>query len=107
MEYRIIDLPKDKWKGTVLPIKYTTDQYYDVVINRTNKGFAMIFKKGSRTPITRGPNTFSDRLYEIIGRMPCWGGTDGELIPPLKLIQIMVHRLRITICGWGKYQKQE
>ena len=41
MEYEIIHLPKEKWKGTVIPIKYTTDKYYDVAVNSTGKGFAV------------------------------------------------------------------
>jgi hypothetical protein len=28
IEYEIIHLPNEKWKGTIIPIKYTTDKYY-------------------------------------------------------------------------------
>ncbi len=37
MEYEIIHLAKDKWKETIIPIGYTTDKYYDVVVNETDK----------------------------------------------------------------------
>jgi hypothetical protein len=37
MEYEIIHLPKEQWKGTIIPIKYTTDKYYDVNIKRQLK----------------------------------------------------------------------
>ena len=39
MEYEIIHLPKEKWKGNIIPIKYKTEQYYDVVVNKIDKGF--------------------------------------------------------------------
>lgn len=41
MENDIIHLPKDKWKGTVIPIGYITEKYYDVAVNKTNKGFSI------------------------------------------------------------------
>ena len=31
MEYEIVYLPKEEWKGTILPMGYTTDTYYDGV----------------------------------------------------------------------------
>lgn len=36
MEYEIIHLPKEKWKGTVIPIRYITEKYYDVSVNKTS-----------------------------------------------------------------------
>ena len=113
MEYRIIDLPKDKWKGTVLPIKYTTDQYYDVVINRTNTGFAIdIQKKDLGQPITRGSEEydFPDRLYEDHWENAfAWGVViDGELIAAIETNpELWSNRLRITeLWVAEKYQKQ-
>ncbi len=67
MEYEIIHLPKDKWKGTIIPIGYTTDKYYDVVVNKTDKGFTIdIEKKNFREPVTHTPEEydFPDKLYE-------------------------------------------
>lgn len=34
MDYKIVALPRDKWKDYPLPIGYTTDEYYDVEIDR-------------------------------------------------------------------------
>ncbi|NLK28393.1 MAG: hypothetical protein GX306_08650 [Clostridiales bacterium] len=45
MEYEIIHLPKEKWKGTIIPIGYITDQYYDVSVNRTDKGYIIELEK--------------------------------------------------------------
>ena len=66
MEYDIVHLPKEKWKGTIFPIGYTTDQYYDVTVNRTEKGFSVgIEKKAFPEPVTHSPeeHSFPDRLY--------------------------------------------
>jgi len=43
MEYKIIHLPKEKWKGHTIPIKYTTNEYYDVEIKNIC-GFHVDFK---------------------------------------------------------------
>ena len=32
MEYEIIELPKEQWKGTPILMKYTTNEYFDLEI---------------------------------------------------------------------------
>ena len=67
MKYEIIHLPKEKWKGTIIPIKYTTDKYYDVSIKKTIEGFTFeIEKKSFDVPVTHTPEEydFPDKLYE-------------------------------------------
>ena len=32
MEYNIQYLPKEEWKGTPLPMKYTTEEYFDLEV---------------------------------------------------------------------------
>ena len=67
MKYEIIHLPKDKWKGTIIPIKYKTDKYYDVCVNKKYKGFAIeIEKKDFTELVTYTPEEydFPDKLYE-------------------------------------------
>ena len=44
-KYRIIHLPKEKWQGTVLPIGYTTQEYYDVAVDRQESGFTFTIRK--------------------------------------------------------------
>ena len=29
-KYQIVPLPKEKWEGTVIPMRYTTSEYFDV-----------------------------------------------------------------------------
>ena len=45
MKYEIIHLEKEKWKGYILPVKYTTKQYYDVVVNKKENGFDINIEK--------------------------------------------------------------
>lgn len=59
MEYEIIHLQKEKCKGTVIPIKYKTDKYYDVSVNKTDKGFIIeIEKKDFAEPVTHTPEEY-------------------------------------------------
>lgn len=37
-EHKIIHLPKEKWQGTILPMKYTTKEVYEVKPEKTEKG---------------------------------------------------------------------
>ena len=46
-QYKIIHLPKDQWKNVPIPMRYTTDEYYDVRIQRDEKGFHVEFVKES------------------------------------------------------------
>lgn len=113
MEYEIIHLPKEKWKGTILPIKYTTDKYYDVIVNKTDKGFAVdIEKKDFAEPVTHTPEeyNFPDKLYEDHWENAyAWGVLAGdELVAAIETDpEIWSNRLRITeLWVAEKYQKQ-
>lgn len=113
MEYEIIHLPKEQWKGTILPIKYTTDKYYDISIKNTDKGFSIeIEKKDFKEPITHIPEEydFPDKLYEDHWENACaWGVlVNGELVAAIETAQeFWSSRLRITEL-WVKeeYRKQ-
>ena len=39
--FDIIELPAEAWKGTCLPLSYTTCQYYDVTLARKPDGFSV------------------------------------------------------------------
>ena len=39
--YKIIHLSKEQWKGTIIPIEYVTDQYYDVCVDKDCNGYTM------------------------------------------------------------------
>ena len=43
--YIIHKLRKDTWKGTLLPIEYTSKEYYDVDMQRTDDGFQISIQK--------------------------------------------------------------
>lgn len=66
MQFEIIHLPKEKWKGQMLPMQYTASAYYDVCVRRRGDNFSVDFicKPLART-VTHTPEQydFPDRLY--------------------------------------------
>jgi predicted N-acetyltransferase YhbS len=66
MDYKVIHLPKEQWKGYILPIGYTTDEYYNVELDKTTDGYKVeITKEAFDTPVTHYPEEydFPDKLY--------------------------------------------
>jgi predicted N-acetyltransferase YhbS len=102
MEYEMIHLLKDKWKGTVIPIRYTTDQYYEVIMNKKEDGFFVeIGKKYFDEPVTHFPEEydFPDKLYEEHRQNAyAWGMVvEGELVAAIETDpEIWSNRLRVT-----------
>lgn len=67
MEYQIIPLPREEWKGTPIPMKYTTECYYDLEMVTDEKGFRVqMIKKPFDKPVTHSPEEydFPDGLYQ-------------------------------------------
>jgi predicted N-acetyltransferase YhbS len=113
MEYKIIHLPKENWKGTIIPIEYKTEKYYDVLVNKTEKGFTIeIEKKDFIEPVTHTPEEydFPDKLYEDHRENAyAWGVmVQDELVAAMETDpEIWSNRLRITeLWVAEKYQKQ-
>lgn len=113
MEFEIIHLTKEKWKGTIIPIKYKTDKYYDVSVSKTDKGFVIeIVKKDFIEPVPHTPekNAFSDKLYEDHWKnVYAWGVlANDKLIAAIETDQeLWSNRLRITeLWVAEKYQRQ-
>ncbi len=113
MIYEIVHLPKDKWKDTILPIGYTTDKYYDVTVNNTDKGFSIeIEKKDFKEPVTHRPEDydFPDKLYqEHWENAYAWGVVvKDRLVAAIETDQeLWSNRLRITeLWVAEEYQKQ-
>lgn len=82
--YEIVPLPKEKWQGTPIPMRYTTTEYYDVAVERTGTGFQVTLEKKSfAEPVTHTPEEydFPDRLYqEHWAKAHAWGVIkDGKL----------------------------
>lgn len=77
MEYKIIHLSKEQWKGTILPMGYTTTEYYDVVINYETNHFHVDFiRKTFEKPVIHTPEEydFPDKLYQEHWEGACaWG----------------------------------
>ena len=60
-------LGKDTWKGILLPIEYTSKEYYDVNMQRTDGGFQIsIQKKKFAKPFIHSLEDYEykDKLYE-------------------------------------------
>ena len=67
MDYNIQYLPKEEWKGTPLPMKYTTGEYFDLEIVENSDLFQVqMVKKKFDTPVTHIPEEydFPDSLYQ-------------------------------------------
>ncbi len=65
--YSIRELEKENWKGTALPISYTSSYYYDISIQKTADGFEIPVKKRKfEKPFTHVPEDgdYPDKLYE-------------------------------------------
>lgn len=111
MKYQIIPLLKEKWKGTIIPIQYITDKYFDVVVDKTDKGFKIdIELKNFSTPVEYKPEDydFPDRLYQdYYDNAYAWGVVEnGELIATIETNQeLWSNRLRITVL-WVKDEYQ-
>lgn len=113
MEYEIVHLPREKWEGTVIPISYTTDKYYDVIINKKDKGYSIeIKKKNLAEPIIHRPEEydFPDSLYKNHWESPYALGVlvNDELVGAIETTpESWSNRLRITeLWVADKYQKQ-
>lgn len=67
MNYEIIHLPKETWKGTPIMIRYTTEEYYDLETTVDSNGFNVkMVKKQFESPVTHSPEEydFPDSLYQ-------------------------------------------
>lgn len=66
-DYEITPLPKEEWEGTIIPMRYTTEEYYDVNICPKSDGFDIqIHKNRFVTPVSHFPEEydFPDKLYQ-------------------------------------------
>lgn len=82
----IVPLPESRWKGFPIPMRYTTETYYDVVSERTVYGWHIrLKKKRFEEPVTHTPEEydFPDKLYEDYRPdAEAWGvfSESGELL---------------------------
>lgn len=75
--YKIVPLPKGKWQGTVIPMEYTTTEYYDVAVRQLEDGFRVTLEKRRfAEPVSHTPEEydFPDKLYQEHWEKACaWG----------------------------------
>ncbi len=101
--YHIIHLSKKDWEGKIIPMRYTTEEYYDVVIEEKKNGFIVeLEKKPFETPVSHYPEEydFPDKLYQEHYEKACaWGVLDeeGEMIACIETCpEEWSNRLRVT-----------
>lgn len=78
----IIHLPKEHWKGTIIPMRYTAEEYLDVHIEKTGDGYGIEIEKCRfESPVTHTPEEydFPDKLYqEHWEKAFAWGIVDDR-----------------------------
>ncbi len=76
-KYEIKPLMKEQWAGTIVPIGYTTNKYYDIKTQKMENGFQMLMElRDCITPITHTPeeHDYPDRLYaDHYEQASAWG----------------------------------
>ena len=90
MNRQIEFLPPERWKGTPIPLEYTTEYYYDVAIHRTPTGCDIpIVKRCFDAPVThtQAENDFPDGLYtDWWEKAEAYGVVeDGELLAVIEV----------------------
>lgn len=78
---KIIHLPKEDWEGTVIPMRYTTNEYYDVQIERDASGFHINMQRQCfDAPVSHYPEEydFPDKLYLPHWQKACAWGIVGK-----------------------------
>lgn len=84
MKDTIIHLPGEQWKGTVVPIGYTTETYYDVNMHKVSDGYDItIHKRKFDVPVTHCPEVydFPDKLYrEHWEKAFAWGSSKRRMV---------------------------
>lgn len=66
-EYKIVHLPKEQWRNIPIPMRYTTEEYFDVKLKKVNNNFRVdLVKTKSDEPISHYPEEydFPDKLYQ-------------------------------------------
>ncbi|MBQ9123574.1 MAG: GNAT family N-acetyltransferase [Lachnospiraceae bacterium] len=83
--YEIIPLPKEQWEGTIIPMRYTTEEYFDVTIEKEKDGYTIgLHKRRFEEPVSHYPEEydFPDSLYQKHWEKAyAWGIVeDGQLL---------------------------
>ena len=103
MSFEIVSLPKEKWKGTPIPMIISSQEYFDVEISETENDFSVrMTKKPFECTVTHTPEEydFPDKLYqEHWAGAEAWGivGNDGALLACIEICpESWSNRLAVT-----------
>lgn len=101
--YNIVPLPKKDWAGTIIPMRYTTEEFYDVVVQEREQGYTVeLEKKPFANPVSHYPEEydFPDSLYQEHWEKACaWGvlSEKGEMLACIETCpEEWSNRLRVT-----------
>ena len=74
--FKIISLPKEEWEGVEIPMRYTTEGYYDVQIERDASSMSGCKERNLMNlyPITRRNMISQTNCISLTGRRPVHGG---------------------------------
>ncbi len=110
--FEIALLSKEQWAGYPIPISYTTDKYYDVIIEKNADGFKVdMALKDFSEPVSHYPEEydFPDKLYAEYYENACAYGVviNSELVAAIETApEEWSNRLRVTeLWVSPKYQK--
>ena len=96
---KIISLEKEKWQGYEFPFNYTSQYYYDVVIDKHDAGFNVSFIKKPFDDIYINAPNDKDKLFQSWwDDVKAWGIVeDGRLIAAIETsVEVWSNRLRVT-----------
>ena len=102
MRHEIVPLPKERWRNHILPMGYTSGEYYDVRIERRSSGCSIVLeRKKFDAPVAHTPeeHNFWDRLYaDWWPEAGAWGVLDeGNLLAAIETCpETWTNRLWIT-----------
>lgn len=66
-DFAIIHLPRAQWEGAIIPMRYTTEEFYDVRLETEEDGYHIsIGKSRFKEPVSHYPEEYDypDRLYQ-------------------------------------------
>lgn len=79
---KIVPLPKEDWEGTIIPMRYTTESYFDLKIEKNELGYEIKFHKQKMDSlVSHVPEEydFPDKLYQSHWEKAyAWGIITGQ-----------------------------
>lgn len=101
--HQITYLPPEQWKDHIIPIRYTTNSYYDIIVNRTDSGFSVTMQLADfPSPVTHTPEEYDypDKLYaDYYANSEAYGIIEnGQLMAAVEVwVEEWSKRLRVTV----------